>query len=73
MKNTAYMKRLPVRARPAVEIITKVTLVCRECGHTARRRLLVVAGSRGAAETPCEPGLCPQGHGPLTRQRKKAA
>ena len=47
---------------------TKVTLVCKNCGYTARRRLSLEAGSRGVHETSSEPGLCPKGHGLLIRQ-----
>lgn len=47
---------------------TKVTLVCKECGYKARRRLTLEAGSRGAHETSSEPGLCPKGHGLLVRE-----
>lgn len=47
---------------------TKVTLVCKECGYTARRSLTLEAGSRGVHETSSEPGLCPKGHGLLVRK-----
>lgn len=48
--------------------LTKVTLVCRECGHTARRALSLESGSHGIRETSSEPGLCPRGHGLLVRK-----
>jgi hypothetical protein len=47
---------------------TRVTLICRECGHTARRDLMHEAGSRGAHETSSEPALCPKGHGLMLRK-----
>jgi hypothetical protein len=46
----------------------KVTLVCKTCGQTARRRLLNEPGSRGIHETCSEPALCPRGHGEMVRQ-----
>lgn len=49
--------------------MTRVTLVCRACGHAARRSLLSrEAGSRGVHETSSEPALCPRGHGLMVRQ-----
>lgn len=48
--------------------MTCVTLVCKECGHTARRPLMSESGSRGIHETSSEPALCPWGHGLLARQ-----
>ncbi len=47
---------------------TRVNLVCRECGHTARRNLMRQAGARGVHETSSELAMCPKGHGPLVRQ-----
>lgn len=47
--------------------LTRVTLVCKTCGHKARRALLNEAGCRGTHETRSEPALCPQGHGQLVR------
>jgi hypothetical protein len=48
--------------------VTKVTLVCRQCGYKARRALAwPVPGSRGTHETPSEPATCPKGHGSLVR------
>lgn len=46
----------------------KVTLVCKECNHTARRELEQEAGSRGIHETSSEPALCPKGHGLMSRK-----
>lgn len=37
-----------------------VTLVCPKCNHTARRNLMLEAGSRGIHETSSEPALCPK-------------
>ncbi len=54
----------------AVEVITKVTLVCRECGYMARRCLAREPGSRGVRETRSEPASCPSGHGLLIRKVK---
>jgi hypothetical protein len=48
--------------------MTKVTLICKTCGYTARRALTMESGSRGTHETSSEPGLCPKGHGLLVRQ-----
>jgi hypothetical protein len=48
--------------------MTKVTLMCTTCGYTARRSLMLEAGSRGTHETSSEPALCPKGHGLLVRQ-----
>lgn len=48
--------------------MTRVTLVCPECGHTARRALTLEPGSRGVHETSSEPALCPKGHGLMKRQ-----
>jgi hypothetical protein len=47
--------------------MTKVTLICRTCGHRARRPLLDEPGSRGTHETCSEPATCPKGHGPMVR------
>ena len=47
---------------------TRVTLVCRTCGHTARRDLMLEPGSRGTHETSSEPALCPKGHGLMRRK-----
>lgn len=47
--------------------MTRVTLVCRRCGHTARRELSFEPGSRGVHETSSEPALCPRGHGLMRR------
>ena len=49
-------------------INTSVTLVCKECGATARRKLMLEAGSHGVHETSSEPARCPKGHGPMIRQ-----
>lgn len=46
---------------------TRVNLVCRECGHTARRNLMRQAGARGVHETSSELAMCPKGHGALVR------
>lgn len=46
----------------------KATLICRECGYTARRKLMLEAGCRGHRETATEPALCPNGHGILYRK-----
>jgi hypothetical protein len=48
--------------------VTRVTLVCRTCGETARRDLLDESGSRGTQETCSQPALCPRGHGEMIRQ-----
>lgn len=49
--------------------MTRVTLICRNCGYTCRRELgQYEAGCRGVHETASEPGLCPHGHGLLVRQ-----
>jgi hypothetical protein len=47
---------------------TSVTLVCKTCHHTARRKLLFEAACRGTRETPSEPAKCPKGHGPMVRK-----
>jgi hypothetical protein len=47
---------------------TKVTLVCTQCGHTARRPLQRAVACRGTHETPSEMALCPNGHGVMVRQ-----
>ena len=47
--------------------MTRVTVVCPVCKHTARRDLLAEAGSRGVHETREEPAVCPHGHGLLVR------
>lgn len=47
---------------------TCVTLVCKECNYTARRKLMLEPGSRGTCETSSEPGYCPRGHGLLVRK-----
>lgn len=44
-----------------------VTLVCKDCGKRARRRLTDEIGARGVHETSCEPAKCPQGHGYMVR------
>jgi hypothetical protein len=46
----------------------KATLVCKQCGHTCRRRLQLEPGSRGHRETSTEPALCPKGHGLMVRK-----
>lgn len=48
--------------------MTSVTLICKECGHTARRPLMMEPGSRGISETSSEPALCPKGHGLMVRK-----
>lgn len=48
--------------------MTRVTLVCEQCGHTARRDLYYEAGSRGVHETCSYPALCPKGHGRMARE-----
>ncbi len=47
---------------------TSVTLVCKTCRHTARRKLLFEAGCRGTRETASQPAKCPRGHGAMVRQ-----
>lgn len=47
--------------------MTRVTLYCKVCGHTARRNLDNVTACRGVHETAAEPALCPRGHGELLR------
>ena len=46
---------------------TRVTLICSKCEYTARRDLMLEAGSRGVHETSSEPAYCPNGHGLLAR------
>lgn len=46
----------------------RVTLICKECKHTARRDLMREAGSRGVHETSSEPAYCPKGHGLMVRK-----
>lgn len=48
--------------------MTRVTLTCPTCGHTARRDLLNEVACRGTHETSSEPALCPHGHGLLKRK-----
>ncbi len=48
-------------------VYPKVSLTCNTCGAKARRPLVRQAGCRGHHETPCEPALCPKGHGPMVR------
>ena len=48
--------------------MTRVTLICTNCGYTCRRELSMEPGSRGVHETSSEPGLCPNGHGLLVRK-----
>lgn len=38
----------------------KATLVCSQCGHTARRELVNVTACRGHRETPTERATCPR-------------
>jgi len=47
---------------------TRVTLICKTCGATARRILSFEPGSRGTHETSSEPASCPKGHGPMVRK-----
>ena len=47
---------------------TRVNLVCRECGRTARRNLMRQAGAHGIHETSSELAMCPNSHGTLVRQ-----
>lgn len=42
-------------------------LICETCGHTARRELINMPGSRGHHETLTEPATCPHGHGLMIR------
>ncbi len=51
---------------------TYVTLVCTECGWTARRKLRFEPGSRGTHETPSESARCPKGHGSMVRADGRA-
>lgn len=46
----------------------RVTLVCEDCGQTARRELAQVVACRGVHETPSEPAMCPNGHGLMVRK-----
>lgn len=48
--------------------MTSVTLICKACGHKARRELSFEPGSRGVHETSSEPALCPKGHGLMARE-----
>ena len=48
--------------------LTRVTLVCKECGYSARRDLMHTAAVWGVHNSISEPGLCPKGHGPLSRK-----
>lgn len=48
--------------------MTRVTLVCPTCGHTARRGLMLEVACRGTHETISEPARCPKGHGLLVRK-----
>lgn len=48
--------------------MTRVTLVCSDCGYTARRDLNREPGSRGVHETTSKPATCPKGHGLLARR-----
>lgn len=45
-----------------------VTLVCKQCGKTARRPLIDVSGCHGRRELPTELALCPDGHGRMERE-----
>lgn len=36
-----------------------ITLICKTCNHTARRKLMNVVACRGINETPSEPATCP--------------
>lgn len=49
-------------------VYPSVTLVCRTCRKTARRRLQFQAGCRGTRETEAEPAFCPSGHGQMERE-----
>lgn len=48
--------------------MTRVTLICPTCGHTARRDLSNEVACRGTHETSSEPALCPHGHGLMKRE-----
>lgn len=48
--------------------MTRVTLRCPVCGHTARRDLANEPGCRGTRETCSEPAFCPRGHGEMVRE-----
>ena len=47
--------------------LTRITVVCGTCGHTARRDLADTVACRGFRETSPERALCPKGHGALAR------